>query len=156
MKRLFEYILPGLLVFSSVVVVAQELNITVGEPVARNSDPLRYTQGLRLYQQNCASCHGKQGEGTQNWRQRDAEGKFLPPPLNGTGHTWHHPMHILKDIIRNGTVRLGGKMPAMKAKLTEKQIDDILFWVQSQWTDEIYKRWFENDQAVRENMLRKK
>jgi len=121
-------------------------------PAARNSDPVRYTRGLRLYQKNCAACHGRQGEGDPNWRQRDAQGKFLPPPLNGTGHTWHHPMAVLLDIILNGTARLGGNMPAWKGRLGEREIGDILYWVQSQWSDEIYRQWFENDRVVREEM----
>lgn len=126
------------------------------KPLVRDRDPVRYTQGLQLYQKNCSACHGKQGEGAPNWRQRDAQGKFLPPPLNGTGHTWHHPMYVLKDIVRNGTAKFGGNMPGWKDRLSEEQINLILFWVQSQWPDEIYRRWYENDRVVRENLQRKK
>lgn len=141
-----------LLLFCPIAVSAKEADVQNKKELIRDRDPMRYTQGLRLYQQNCAACHGKQGQGDPNWRQRDVQGKFLPPPLNGTGHTWHHPMYVLKDIIRNGTAKFGGNMPAWKDRLTEKQIDLIIFWVQSQWPDEIYRRWQENDRAVRENM----
>lgn len=116
--------------------------------VQLKQDAVRYTRGLKLYQQACAACHGKQGEGAPNWQQRDADGTFLPPPLNGTGHTWHHPMHVLVDIINNGTQRLGGTMPAWKDELSDEQIQDILFWVQSQWPRELYAAWYRNNQEV--------
>jgi hypothetical protein len=47
-------------------------------------------------------------------------------------------MYILVDIIKNGAQRLGGNMPLWKGKLSDKQIHDILYWVQSQWPTEIY------------------
>ena len=114
-------------------------------------DPVRYTRGLKLYQQTCAACHGRQGEGATDWQKRDSEGKFLPPPLNGTGHTWHHPMAMLVDIINNGTQRLGGNMPPWKGKLTDAEIQDIVFWLQSQWPRELYAAWYKNNQEVLRN-----
>ena len=112
------------------------------------SDPVRYTRGLKLFQQTCAACHGRDGEGAPNWQKKDAQGKFLPPPLNGTGHTWHHSMQMLLDIINNGTQRLGGNMPPWRGKLTDVQIQDILFWMQSQWPRELYSAWFRNNQEI--------
>ena len=116
--------------------------------VTLKQDALRYTQGLKLYQQACSGCHGKQGEGAPGWQQRDKDGKFLPPPLNGRGHTWHHPRAVLLDIINDGTRRLGGNMPAWKDTLSDEQIDNILFWIQSQWDKEIYHAWYRNNQAA--------
>jgi len=120
-------------------------------PIVLESDPSRYTQGLRLYQQTCAACHGQQGEGAVNWQRRDAQGQYKPPPLNGTGHTWHHPKQVLMDIIRNGTQRLGGNMPAWKDHLSDAQIEDILYWLQSQWPKEIYEAWYQNNEVVFRN-----
>lgn len=111
-------------------------------------DAKRYTRGLKIYQQTCAACHGRQGEGAPNWQKRDANGKYLPPPLNGTGHTWHHPMATLVDIINNGTQPQGGNMPPWKDKLTDVQIQDILFWLQSQWPTELYVAWYKHNQEV--------
>lgn len=121
------------------------------DAVVFKSDPARYTKGLELYQQNCVTCHGRQGEGAVNWQKRDAQGKFRAPPLNGSGHTWHHPKQVLMDIIHNGTMRLGGSMPSWKDKLTDEQIEDILYWIQSQWPREIYAAWYKNDQEVIRN-----
>ena len=82
-------------------------------------------------------------------RKMDANGKFPPPPLNGSAHAWHHPQSVLVDTIRNGTAKLGGNMPAWKDKLSNEQINDIIAWFQSKWSDEIYSAWYEMDQRSR-------
>jgi mono/diheme cytochrome c family protein len=104
--------------------------------------------GHDLFLTHCASCHGQRAEGAANWQQRDASGAFPPPPLNGTGHAWHHPQRVLEDTIKNGTVRLGGKMPAWKEKLSDQQIRTILLWLQSQWPDELYAAWYRMNQEA--------
>jgi mono/diheme cytochrome c family protein len=76
----------------------------------------------------------------------DANGKFPPPPLNGSAHAWHHPQQVLVDTIKNGTAKLGGNMPAWKGKLSEQDIRAIIAWFQSKWSDEIYAAWYENNQ----------
>ena len=108
----------------------------------RNIDPVVYSKGQRLFLENCASCHGKQGEGAKNWRTPDAQGKNQPPPLNGTGHTWHHSPKALKVVIKNGTGKIGGNMPAWKDKLSNYEIELILTWITAQWSDEIYTSWY--------------
>ena len=97
--------------------------------------------GGRVFQQNCAVCHGAQAQGAPNWQRRDANGKFPAPPLNGTAHAWHHPTKVLKRIIRQGTVAQGGNMPAWEGKLTEKEMDAVLAWFQNKWPDELYAAW---------------
>lgn len=110
--------------------------------VKRNIDPVRYSQGARLYQLNCAICHGRNGEGAKNWRKPDENGKNPAPPLNGTGHTWHHSSKALVNVIRNGTGKIGGNMPAWKDKLSNSEITLILTWIKAQWSDEIYTAWY--------------
>lgn len=109
----------------------------------RNYDPQELQQGRQLYLEHCAVCHGANGEGTANWQQRDESGKLLPPPLNGTAHTWHHSVPILFRTINEGTGQLGGSMPAWKEKLSEGQILLIINWITSLWPDEIYQVWRE-------------
>ncbi len=103
----------------------------------------RVVTGGRLFRENCAACHGKQAEGDPNWQRRNAQGKFPPPPLNGTAHTWHHSREVLKGVIRNGTLAQGGGMPAWKEKLSDEEIDAIIDWIISRWPDEIYRTWRE-------------
>ena len=110
--------------------------------VQRDVDPKVYSQGRRLFLVNCAVCHGSQGEGEKDWQKPDDEGKNLAPPLNGSGHTWHHSEKSLINTIKNGTVKIGGKMPAWKDKLSEHEIKLILTWATAQWSDEIYTAWY--------------
>ncbi|WP_303907840.1 c-type cytochrome [Thiohalomonas denitrificans] len=109
---------------------------------ARDIDFSRVVRGGKLYQQNCSSCHGAGGEGAPDWRERDPQGSFPAPPLNGTGHTWHHPRRMLQHVIRNGGPP-GGQMPAWKGQLSDDDINSIIDWVQSRWTDEVYAAWQE-------------
>ena len=110
--------------------------------IERKVDPVNYSKGARLYQLNCASCHGKNAEGARDWRTPDKDGKNQPPPLNGTGHTWHHSTEALTRVIKSGTGKIGGNMPAWKDKLSESDISLILIWITAQWPDEIYTAWY--------------
>lgn len=103
------------------------------------------TQGARLFQEHCAECHGKLGEGAPNWRTPDENGKFRPPPLNGGGHMWHHPLPLLLSIIRDGTAAQGGTMPGWKEKLSDRDMVDVIAWLQSKWPKEIYQQWQQMD-----------
>lgn len=114
-----------------------------GERV-RDSFAIRY--GAKLFKANCATCHGDRGQGDPNWRQRGPDGKFPPPPLNGTGHAWHHPLKMLKYVIKNGSPGGQGNMPAWKDKLSDKEIDAIVAWFQSQWPDQAYNAWYRTNQ----------
>lgn len=106
-------------------------------------------RGNVVFQANCAGCHNPDASGTADWKQTDANGKYPPPPLNGTAHTWHHPMSILHRTVAMGGQRLGGSMPGFGENLTAAQITDVLAWVQAQWPDEIYAAWKQrNDQAT--------
>lgn len=103
--------------------------------------------GGRLYQENCAQCHGTGAEGAPQWKQPGAEGKYPAPPLNGTGHAWHHPKKGLVRTIKYGTLSMGGSMPAWQSRLSDKEIDDIIDWFQSYWSDEIYREWQKRDRG---------
>jgi mono/diheme cytochrome c family protein len=104
--------------------------------------------GAALYAQHCASCHKPNAEGTADWKTRDAHGRLPPPPLNGTAHAWHHPLDILRTVVKQGGAPVGGSMPAFADKLAPQEIDAILAWVQSHWSDKIYAIWHERDLAA--------
>jgi mono/diheme cytochrome c family protein len=102
--------------------------------------------GEPLYQLHCASCHAANGSATADWRTPDELGNYPPPPLNGTAHTWHHPLAVLDDTIANGGVRFGGIMPGFASMLSGDERLQIIAWFQSLWPEEIYQRWKEIDQ----------
>ena len=114
--------------------------------------PEQVETGATLYAQNCASCHKPNAEGTPDWKTRDANGKLPPPPLNGKAHAWHHPLDVLRQVVRRGGIPIGGSMPAFADKLSAQEIDDILAWVQSHWSDKIYAVWHERDLAASDGM----
>lgn len=66
----------------------------------RQKAQAQLARGLALFQQNCAVCHGAAAQGAFNWHTPGPDGKYLPPPLNGTGHDWHHPKAALQQTIR--------------------------------------------------------
>lgn len=116
--------------------------------VMRNHDANQIQRGRQLFSKNCTVCHGVNAEGSPNWSQPDANGKYPAPPLNGSGHAWHHPKQALINTIKYGTARLGGSMPAWQGKLSEQDINDIIAWFQSKWPDELYAAWQRTDQAA--------
>jgi thiol:disulfide interchange protein DsbC len=98
-------------------------------------------QGKKLFRQNCAACHGQNAEATPDWKKTDANGKYPPPPLNGTGHAWHHDLDLLRRTIREGGAKLGGQMPAFERVLGVEEIDSVMAFFQSKWPDDLFQRW---------------
>ncbi len=103
--------------------------------------PSQVELGRKVYAENCISCHNENARGTFDWKQAGADGSYPPPPLNGTAHAWHHPLKILKKVIEEGGMPLGGKMPGFGAKLNEEKKLAVISYFQSFWTDEIYGAW---------------
>lgn len=101
--------------------------------------------GADLYASHCAECHSANAEGTENWRKKNSDGKFPPPPLNGSAHAWHHSLNVLANTIQDGGIKLGGVMPAFKDKLDDKQTLDVIAFFQSKWDDEVYSAWLERN-----------
>ncbi len=108
-----------------------------------SEDQLRL--GEQVFQQHCASCHGKQAEGTADWREAGPDGKYPPPPLNGTAHAWHHSLKVLMRQIRMGGKPLGGTMPGFAGKLSDEEMLAAIAWFQSKWPERIYAIWEERN-----------
>ena len=115
----------------------------------RSADSDRAARGQALYQQHCAACHGARAEGAPNWHRPGPDGKYPPPPLDGTAHDWHHPQAALKQTIREGTLKLGGSMPAWGGKLSDGDIEAVIAWFQSRWPEDVYKNWALMDEKAR-------
>ena len=98
-------------------------------------------QGMELYTSNCASCHMGNLAGNPDWKSGvDDDGQRLPPPLNGTGHTWHHSPEQLFQVIRYGFKKFDpnykGKMLG-NDNLSEDDVWSILEYIKSVWPKEI-------------------
>ncbi len=108
------------------------------------------SRGADVYAKNCAECHGADAQATPNWRTINPEGKYPPPPLNGTAHAWHHPLDMLRSTMRKGGAPVGGVMPPFGDKLTAQDIDAAIAFFQDKWPKEIYTAWLErNGEAAR-------
>lgn len=118
---------------------------------AHGLDVPKVARGAQVYKAHCAACHGANAEGAPNWHRAGPDGKYPAPPLNGTGHDWHHPTSALKRTIREGTGKLGGNMPAWKDKLTDSDIEAVIAWFQSRWPEEVYKNWALMDGRARQD-----
>ena len=103
-------------------------------PVAAQSD---VRMGERLYQENCASCHGANLEGQLDWRSRLPNGRLPAPPHDASGHTWHHPDRVLfgpAAIVGNG---YESDMPGYEDVLTDDEITAIIDYIKSTWPNRI-------------------
>jgi len=107
-----------------------------------------YTQaqvdrGQQLFLANCASCHGAAAQGVPDWNKPLANGKYPPPPLNGTAHAWHHPLKGLKKTIEMGGLSLGGTMPGFGHTLNEADREALVSFFQNKWPQPIYQAWLD-------------
>ncbi len=100
---------------------------------ASKTDPVPVTpatlrSGKRLYNQNCASCHGVNGLGN------GPAGENLNPPPANISQIGKIPMATdgyLYWTIAEGGVPLGTAMPAFKRTLKEKQIWEIINYIRN-------------------------
>lgn len=102
--------------------------------------------GRALYVYHCAVCHGADGSATADWRTPGPDGHYPPPPLNGSAHTWHHPLEVLDKSIKNGGSEFGGVMPSFGASVNKNQRQAIIAFIQNWWPDEIYAKWNDIEQ----------
>ena len=112
-------------------------------PITRDSE-LMIARGKIIYQNNCISCHQVNLVGVENWKDLDEDDHRKSPPLNGTGHTWHHDDATLHNIIKYGLVKLvknyQGKMLGFEDKLKDKDIDSVLAYIKNFWPDDMYQQ----------------
>lgn len=106
--------------------------------------------GKQIFIKNCSICHGKNTEGTTEWKNPDKNGQYPPPPLNGTAHAWHHPFSALLAVVQEGGSAYGGMMPAWKNTLSNEEMISAIAFFQSYWSDEVYERWIEIEKSSRE------
>ena len=111
-------------------------------PITTDSK-LMIERGKIAYNNNCVSCHMINLAGAEDWKGVDEDGHRKAPPLNGTGHTWHHDDKTLHAIIKYGLAKLvknyEGKMIGFEDKLSDKEIDSVLAYLKSYWPIDKYE-----------------
>ena len=122
-------------------------------PASLDSD--MYRVGQTVYNAQCASCHGVNGEGQfpDAPLERDITGRYGAPPHDDTGHTWHHDDDLILRIIREGG--MGDPvnfyvMPALESALSEDEIEAVIAYIKTLWTPEQQTMQHERTLAVRE------
>ncbi len=108
-------------------------------PTKQTTSPEQLKLGERVYIQQCASCHGPQGQGQypDAPTKPDSQGLIGAPPHDATGHTWHHPDGLLINITRNGLIVKGFQpMPAFGKILSNEEIDAVLNYIKLWWKPE--------------------
>lgn len=126
------------------------LTVTARAADSAAPDPAQVKAGRAIYSQNCASCHGINGEGAPNWRQPNELGEMPAPPHNQDGHTWKHADGMLYQIVQQGwrdpfnkTKRL--TMPAFARNLSPAQTRDVIAYLKTLWTPE--QRRFQQEES---------
>ena len=120
-----------------------------GGVVLRDEDRDMVARGLRIYQENCASCHGANLEGQPNWRVAGKDGRLPAPPHDASGHTWHHDGDTLFRLTKYGTGALIGdpdyasNMPVYEGVLADDEIIAVLSYIKSTWPEDIRARYDE-------------
>ncbi len=117
-----------------------------GAAMLRPDDPATVATGKTVYADECASCHGANGEGQAGWDTPDAHSDPLAPPHDGTGHTWQHPDQALFQLTKFGTSAIicrtldSGTMPEFGEHLSDEAVVAVLSYIKSRWPAEIRAR----------------
>ena len=111
-------------------------------PDSRVSPTPTSRTGQETFTSTCAACHGDTGQGQPNWHIPKEDGTLPAPPLNGEGHTWHHPDGFLYRVVsQGGRIQEGpgvpdfkSGMPAFGDNLSHEEIIEVLTYVKSLWS----------------------
>ncbi len=132
-----------LLILIAAVVSLSSVPSSVASYEIDPSDTASVALGQQVYATNCASCHGENLEGEENWRESDPNGLIKAPPHDETGHTWHHSNEYLIEATNKGGARLAGAnvgispMPAYEDILSSEEVAAVLAYIQSSWPEDI-------------------
>ena len=101
--------------------------------------------GMKLYAENCAGCHMGNLAGHEEWNKSlDEDGHRRAPPLNGTGHTWHHSPKYLFQVTKYGFKKLipdyEGKMLGNDS-LSDDDVWSIIEFIKSTWPENILNKY---------------
>ncbi len=142
----------AVLVAAIFVVARRDGDVSRADP----GDAKQVAFGRKIYDAECASCHGASLEGQPNWRDRLPSGRLPAPPHDASGHTWHHPDAVLFGVTKEGLTGsryappgYASDMPAFGAKLSDDAIWAVIAFIKSTWPSEVLARQREVDRAAR-------
>jgi mono/diheme cytochrome c family protein len=114
-----------------------------GTTAAPGADAALVALGKSVYDRHCAACHGANLEGQPDWQRRRPDGRMPAPPHDDSGHTWHHPEHVLFSIVKHGLVPpyappgYQSDMPAFRDILSDEEIRAVLAFIESRWSPQV-------------------
>lgn len=123
---------------------APDSAVYAGNPALPELPAVEIALGQEVYTVHCASCHGENLEGEENWKVQNEDGSFRSPPHSAEGHTWHHADSVLIESIKKGGARFEGlniggssNMPAFTGILSDEEINAVLTYIKSTWPEDI-------------------
>ncbi|MFZ3041982.1 MAG: cytochrome c [Thiobacillus sp.] len=144
--------LAGALLAVLATLTACERTPSGAGPPDRYQDAQQIARGQTVYTQHCMACHGTEGKGPPgDWRIRDADGRFPPPPLDDSAHAWHHPTAALLETVRDGSPGGQGNMPAWNGTLSEQAMRDVVAYIKTLWSDPVYHLWWKMERQSLED-----
>lgn len=144
MKNIFKFKFSLVILFFCIVFLIIYINVLSGsnESILKSEDSNIVTAGKTIYIEYCASCHGINLEGQNDWKGKIVNGMRLAPPHDETGHTWHHSDKYLFLTTKYGIEKIIGQkypnnMPVYKDILNDEQIISVLSYIKSSWPKKI-------------------
>ena len=116
-------------------IVAYVRGFTPGKPPVYSTQPVKgnISHGKKLYDQQCATCHGSKGEGGHGTGVTFSRPRDLPiiaPALNNAGFLASASDELIKAALMVG--RKGTPMQSfLKQGMTEQDINDVVVYVRS-------------------------
>jgi cbb3-type cytochrome c oxidase subunit III len=107
--------LKGFIILAAIIVSSYAVSIN-GSPNPPSSASL-VADGNALYAAKCATCHGKDGRGTPNWRSKGQ------PDFTDKNWQKAHTDAQITDATKNGK---GKFMPAFKSKMSDEEIAAVV------------------------------
>ena len=127
----------------AIIAGAATMWLQLGDLHIDHTDTGHVARGRALYDQHCASCHGRNLEGQPDWQSRNAQGRLPAPPHDASGHTWHHDDVVLFEVTKYGMGKHAppgyqSDMPAFGATLSDEDIIAVLAYIKSRWPEGIH------------------
>ncbi|MBL4725708.1 MAG: cytochrome c [Rhizobiaceae bacterium] len=153
--RLGMFLLVGMTVAGFALLVWSDGQNANAEALLKPNEVSLVESGMKIYQTQCATCHGENLEGQPDWQTPDNDGLLPAPPHDKTGHTWHHADNLLFNLTKFGIAEIAGlkdhktSMPIYEEVLDDAEIIAVLSYIKSTWPKAIRDRHDQLNQRTR-------